>query len=78
MTQYVTVYVRTVVRRKTKRRETRGCTYTTKSLTPMHEHIRKSHPGAQTWKDPKSVTTDFVPGWNLGILPIVCGGERIG
>lgn len=52
MTQYATVYVRTVKR-------------------------RKSYPGAQTYKDPKSVTTDFVPGWNLGTLPLVSGGERI-
>lgn len=74
---YVTIYTYTVKRRKTKRVETVGTFYKTKSLTDMHALIRKDHPDAQTWKDPKYVITDFVVGLNLGMLPIVNGGERI-
>lgn len=74
---YTTIYTRTVKRRATKRTETIGCAYTTKSLTPMHEHIRNTHTDAQTWLNPKRVITDFVTGYNLGMLPILTGGTRI-
>ena len=74
---YVTIYVRKVKRRKTGSVEIRGEAYQTKSLTGHHEFIRGKFPDSQTWKDPKRVITDFTPGWNLGMLPLVSGGERI-
>lgn len=74
---YVTIYLRTVKRRKSGRVQRMGCYYRTKSLTAMHAHIRETYPGAQTFKDPERVITDFVPGLNLTTLPIVCGGELI-
>lgn len=74
---YTTIYMRTVKRRSTGRTETFGCAYTTKALTAMHASIRSRHPEAVTYKDPKRVITDFVPGMNLGMLPIVSGGERV-
>lgn len=74
---YVTVFTRQVRRRATKRLETIGVAYQTKSLTDYHKFLRDTFPDAQTWKDPKRVVTDFVPGMNLGTLPIVRGGERI-
>lgn len=74
---YVTTYSRRVKRRKTGLVETVGSYYHTKSLTPMHAHIRATYPGAETWKDPKRIITDFVPGWPLDHV-IVSGGTRIG
>jgi len=74
---YVTVYSHKVKRRRTGRIETVGVAYQTKSLTPMHAYLRDCFPDAQTWKDPKRVITDFIPGMPLGMRPIVAGGERI-
>jgi hypothetical protein len=74
---YVTIYTRKIKRRKTGIVETVGLTYTTKSLTPMHAYIRATYPDAQTWQNPERVTTDFVPGMNLGTLPLVRGGTRV-
>ncbi len=74
---YVTIYTRTIKRRATGRTETVGLTYSTKSLTPMHAAIRSRYPDAQTWRDPRRVITDFVPGMNLGMLPLVSGGTRV-
>lgn len=55
---------------------TTGHCYQTKSLTPFHAELRRAYPGGETWKDAR-VITDFVPGMNLGMLPLVRGGERI-
>lgn len=74
---YITVYTHTVKRRATGRKQTIGCAYRTKSLTDMHAHIRSTHSDAETYKDPVEVITDFIPGLNLGCLPIVRGGTRI-
>ena len=74
---YCTIYTRTIKRRKTKKTETVGCVYRTKSLTSMHAHIRKEHADAQTWENPREVITDFIAGLNLGVLPIICGGVRV-
>lgn len=78
---FVTVYTKTVKRRKgpdAGRTVTIGCAYQTKSLTAMHENIRKQCPDAVTYEDPKKVYTDFVPGLNLGGLPVVIGGSVVG
>lgn len=74
----VTVYTKTVKRRKTGIVETIGCAYRTKTETPMHAHLRMAFKDAQTWLNPTQVITDFVPGINLRTLPIVIGGTRIG
>jgi len=78
MLGYFTVYTRRL-RRGTRGAlvETHGCVYHTKSLTTLHANIRAKYPDAQTWKDPERVITDFVPGTNLGMLPLVRGGERV-
>lgn len=74
---YVTVYKRTVKRRKTGLYETYWSTYKTKSLTPMHKHIRESYSEAMTYQDPTKVITWFA----YPILPldepIISGGTRI-
>jgi hypothetical protein len=74
---YVTIY--TVTRKSRKHGElvTEGCAYKTKSLTPVHQRIRERYPDSQTWENPRSVITEFVPGMNLGMRPIVRGGTRI-
>ena len=74
---FTTIYLKTWTKRGEKRPRTEGRQYTTKSLSPMHAHIRARHPEAQTWEGCKRVITDFIVGINLGVLPIVCGGKRI-
>jgi hypothetical protein len=74
---YVTVFSHTVRRRKTGRVETVGVAYRTKRLTPHHAYLRSAFPDAQTWQDPDSVITDFVPGMNLGMRPLVRGGTQV-
>ena len=41
---YVTTYTRSIKRRKTGVVETVNTFYSTKSLTPMHAHIRATYP----------------------------------
>lgn len=74
---YTTIYTRKAKPRGHFETTTRGCAYTTKSLTPFHAHIRATYPDAQTWLDPKRVITNLTPGMNLGMLPIIAGGTRI-
>ena len=77
---YQTIYTYTRTPRKgifKGTKVTKGHVYTTKSLTPFHKTIRDNYPDAQTWKDAERVITNFVPGMNLRMLPIVRGGERI-
>lgn len=74
---YTTIYTRRIKRRKTGITETVGLSYSTKSLTPMHAQIHANYPDAQTWLDPERIITDFVPGMNLRMLPIVVGGTRV-
>ena len=74
---YVTVYVKKVKRRGKSWTDTLGCAYSTKALTDMHAHIRKAYPGAKTYRDPKRVITNLLPGVNLGTMPIVTGGEVV-
>ncbi|WWO60467.1 hypothetical protein [Stenotrophomonas phage SOVA965] len=74
---YITVYTKSVKRRKSGKTEVVGCAYETKSLTSMHKAIRDKYSNAQTWKDARRVITEFVEGMNLGTMPIVRGGERI-
>lgn len=74
---YVTTYSHKVKRRKTGLVEEVHTYYHTKSLTPMHAHIRATYPGAETWQDPKRIVTDLIPGWPLD-KPIISGGIRIG
>lgn len=74
---FVTVYTRKIKRRATGLVQQVGLMYRTKSLTPMHAYIRSICPDAQTWERPAKVITDFVPGMNLGTLPIVVGGRRV-
>lgn len=73
---FVTAYSKTVKRRKTGRVETVACAYRTNSLTSMHEHIRKTYPGAKTYEDPKQVFTEFCCGIPL-TKPIVVGGKLV-
>ena len=75
--RFTTIYVSTRKRRATGLVESRGCQYTTKSLTGMHAQIRAQHPEAQTWFGVHHCITDFVTGVNTGTLPIVSGGVRI-
>jgi dGTP triphosphohydrolase len=74
---FVTVYTKKVKRRATGKVETVGCTYATKSLTAMHAHIRACHGDAQTYQDPARVITDFIPGMNLRMRPMVVGGTLV-
>lgn len=76
MSHYVTTYTHTVKRRKTGKVETVSTYYATKSLTPMHAHIRARYPGAETWEGVKRVITHFCIGMPLD-KPLVCGGTRI-
>lgn len=74
---YITVYTKSVKRRNSGKVEVLGCVYETKSLTDMHKFIRGKYHGAQTWANAKQVITDLIPGINLGIMPIIQGGERV-
>lgn len=74
---FVTTYSHKVKRRKTGLVEEVSTYYHTKSLTPMHAHIRATYPGAETWQDPKRIITHFCVGIPLD-KPIVSGGTRIG
>lgn len=73
---FVTIYSRTIKRRKTGRIETVGSVYETKSLTPMHAYIRQQYPGAETWENPRRVVTHFTVGMPLE-RPIVSGGTKV-
>lgn len=73
---YVTTYTRTIKRRKTKRVETVHTYYSTKSLTPMHAHIRATYSGSKTYEGVKRVITHFCIGMPLD-KPLICGGTLI-
>lgn len=73
---YVTTYTRNIKRRATKRVETVHTYYATKSLTPMHAHIRAKYPGSQTHANVERVITHFCIGMPLD-KPLVCGGTLV-
>lgn len=73
---YVTVFTRTIKRRKTGIVEKIAQAYETKSLTPMHAHLRATNSTAKTYADPKAVFTNFIPGIPLEI-PVVRGGTLV-
>jgi len=80
MSTYVTVWSQSIKKRKgvhTGKVITEGHTYTTKTLTSMHKHIRDNHSDAITYQDPKRVITNFIPGMNIGMRPLVAGGVII-
>lgn len=68
---YVTVYT------TKKKGKTTGCAYQTKTLSAMHFHLHRAYPDAQTWENPTRVITDFIPGVNLAVRPIVEGGKLV-
>lgn len=73
---FVTTYTYKVKRRKTGVVETVNTFYSTKSLTPMHAHIRATYPGSQTHANVERVITHFCIGMPLD-KPLVCGGELV-
>jgi hypothetical protein len=73
---YVTTYTRNIKRRKTGKVETVHTYYSTKSLTPMHAHIRATYAGSKTYADVKRVITHFCIGMPLD-KPLVCGGTLV-
>jgi len=73
---FVTTYTRKIKRRKTGIVETVNTYYSTKSLTPMHAHIRATYVGSKTYSDVKRVITHFCIGMPLD-KPLVCGGTLV-
>lgn len=73
---YTTLYTYSVKRRKTGKLEVVNTHYTTKSLTPMHERLRKEHAGSKTYEGGK-LYTNLVPGIPLD-KPIIQGGKLVG